>query len=364
MLGLYYARRFLTAFLRVFIIVAGLVFLGDFLENVRRYSSFDDALTRAATSAALRVPTLISQSLPIIVMLAGVTFSVGLARFNEFIVSRAAGLSALRSLFPTMVVALLLGAISVLFFNPFAAYLLEKRETLNAVQQQSEPTISVNENGYWMRQTSEAGHMILWADRAENNGRALRQVTAIDYNAEGQAITRLQADVALLDDNQWIFSKGKRWDLRPQIPNPELFSKTFSLMRIPTSITPDQILGGFPAPETISVWELPQFSAQIEEAGFSALKYHVHFQSELARPLLFLAMVAIGMMFTLQNARLGNLGVAVLLALGCGFGLHFLQSFSKTLGDAGEIAAVIAAWFPAIAACFLALATFLHLEDG
>ncbi|MEH6360740.1 MAG: LptF/LptG family permease, partial [Amylibacter sp.] len=90
----------------------------------------------------------------------------------------------------------------------------------------------------------------------------------------------------------------------------------------------------------------------------------VHLQIELARPILFAAMILIGAVFTLQNARLGNLGISVLLALLCGFSLHFLQNLARTLGEAGEIPIFFAAWAAPLAALLTALALFLHLEDG
>lgn len=365
MLGIYYARRFLVSFFRVFLVVAGLIFVGDFIDNIRDYSSFDDGLKRAAIVASLHVPSLMTQALPIIAMLAGISFSVGLARFNEFIISRAAGQSALRSLTPTLATATLLGVLTVIFFDPFAGYLLNVREDYkNSIAPKSAQTISVSENGYWMRQTTDAGHMILWAKSAEDNGQVLRDVTALTYDDEGRAVGRFQTNVAFLKEEHWIFAKGKEWNLRPEIGNPELSATTFNLLRVPTSITPEQILDGFPNPETLSLWTLPSLTERIERAGFSALNYKVYFQTELARPLLFLAMVAVGMMFTLQNARLGNMGTSILLALCFGFALHFLQNFAKTLGNAGEIAIPVAAWFPPVAACLLALSVFLHLEDG
>jgi len=80
--------------------------------------------------------------------------------------------------------------------------------------------------------------------------------------------------------------------------------------------------------------------------------------------LLFLAMLAIGAVFTLKNARMGNLGMAMFYALAFGFSLYFLQNFANTLGDAGQVPAFISAWFPSLAALFVATAFLLHFEDG
>jgi lipopolysaccharide export system permease protein len=85
---------------------------------------------------------------------------------------------------------------------------------------------------------------------------------------------------------------------------------------------------------------------------------------ELARPLMLIAMMIIGAAFTLQNARAGNLGVSVFLALICGFSLYFLQNVAMTLGEAGEIPVFAAAWAPPLAAVLFAVGLFLRFEDG
>ena len=66
----------------------------------------------------------------------------------------------------------------------------------------------------------------------------------------------------------------------------------------------EQIRESFASPETLSVWELPQFIAQAEEAGLSAARHKVHWYSILATPFLFLAMIMIAATFSLRTARL------------------------------------------------------------
>ncbi|PIB24899.1 hypothetical protein BFP76_06990 [Amylibacter kogurei] len=360
MLGLYFARRYLVAFVRVFLIVAALMFLADLLENVSRLGSVENATKRAFQLAGLNVSSLISQALPIIIMLASISFSVSMARSNEFVVSRAVGMSALKSLLLTAILAVSLGICSILFFEPFANEMLEKRNTLrNANKTQ---TVAVNDTGFWLRQKSQKGNMIVQAAAANDNGKILRDVTLLDFDQTGLAVDRYFATVAFLNNEELVLTDVKHWDV--QSGNPENTAQTPAIKRFPTTITPAQILDGFPAPETIAIWALPKFAKQIEDAGFSSLKYRMQFQMSLARPLLFLAMFVIGTVFTLKNARMGNLGLAMLYALSFGFSLYFLQNFAKTLGEAGQVAVIMAAWFPALAACLMALAMFLHLEDG
>jgi lipopolysaccharide export system permease protein len=361
----YFNRKFIFAFIRVFLIIGFLVFFVDTMENVRALSSAGITFSKAAALASTRSPLFISEAMPIIVMLSGLTFCVGLARSNEFIVSRAAGVSSLKSLGFPIATAFLIGLISILFLNPLVATFSTYYDTLkNDYLGRAGKTVTVNENGFWLRQKTENGHIVIIADQATQNGKSLRDVTLLIYDQNNRDIGRIAATTAILSHGEWILIRTKKWDLSAPSGNPEANSVTKPILRIPTTITSQQILEGYPKPETVVIWDLPKFIKAMDNAGFSSLQHRVHLQIELARPILFAAMIIIGAVFTLQNARLGNLGVSVLMALLCGFSLHFLQNLARTLGEAGEIPIFFAAWAPPLAALLAALALFLHLEDG
>jgi len=361
----YFTKKFGSSFLRVFLIIGLLVFFIDTLENIRSLSSKDVAYSKALVLASIRSPSFIREVMPIIVMLAGLTFCVGLARSNEFIVSRAAGVSALKGMLFPMSTAFMIGMISILFLNPLvASFSTHYDRVKNEYLGRETKTLVINQDGFWLRQKNESGHIVITALQANQNGTTLRDVTMIEYDADNNVTSRIAAATATLSRDEWVLIRTKTWDLSGTDDNPEANSKHRSVIRIPTTITSDQILEGYPKPETVVIWDLPRFINAMENAGFSSLQHRVHLHMELARPILFAAMLIIGAVFTLQNARLGNLGISVLMALLCGFSLHFLQNLAKTLGDAGEIPIFFAAWAPPIAAFLAAIALFLHLEDG
>ena len=361
----YFTKKFISAFIRVFLIIGLLIFFVDTMENIRSLSHVGINLTKAIALASTRSPSFIREAMPIIVMLSGLVFCVGLARSNEFVVSRAAGVSALKGLGLPIATASLIGLVSILFLNPLVATFSTYYDSLkNDYLGRPDKTITVNENGFWLRQKTETGYIVITANQATQNGNSLRDVTMVEFDLDNKAKKRISAATAVLSNNEWVLIRTKIWNLSAANGNPEANSDLKSIMRVPTTITSEQILEGYPKPETVVIWDLPKFIIAMENAGFSSRQHRVHLQIELARPILFAAMILIGAVFTLQNARLGNLGISILLALLCGFSLHFLQNLARTLGEAGEIPIFFAAWAAPLAALLTALALFLHLEDG
>lgn len=364
-LSFYFAKRFFGSFLRVISVLSLLIFVLQSLESTRRMAKYGADFWQSTELAALNTPALILNSMPIIIMLSGLTFCVGLARSNEFVVTRAAGVAALRAMIPPAVVALLIGLVTIFSLNPVAALLAKKHDTLRLeYTQASTGKVSFGNNGFWLRQKDNVGHTVLHAQSANTRGTSLRETTALKFDENGQLVRRIFSRTAILREGEWVFTNGKEWTTGRRWLNPERAAKTFEILRFPTDITPAQILEGYPKPETVPIWNKLDTIKAIGDAGFSTLPHRIHLNMELARPLMLMAMMVIGAAFTLQTSRMGNLGVSVFLALICGFSLYFLQNLAMTLGEAGEIPVFAAAWAPPLAALLFAVGLFLRFEDG
>ncbi|MDW3116707.1 MAG: LptF/LptG family permease [Roseovarius pacificus] len=136
-------------------------------------------------------------------------------------------------------------------------------------------------------------------------------------------------------------------------------------MPVPSELTQDRIADSFGRPEYVSISNLPFFSIrQLEGSGFSARRYAVWFQMELARPLFLTALVILAASFTMRHTRLANTGVSVLVAIMLGFGLHYIRNFAQILGENGQIPVLLAAWAPPVASLLLAVGILLHMEEG
>ncbi|PLS20333.1 LPS export ABC transporter permease LptG [Neptunicoccus cionae] len=361
----YFAKRFLGAFVRVFAVLALLIFVLETLENIRGLSKHGVDFGQAAWLAAFSSPELVLQAMPIIVMLGGLTFCVGLARSNEFVVTRAVGVSALKAMVAPSLSAFGLGLAAMLVLNPLSAFFAIQHDSIRETYTNSNTkTVSFSEDGFWLRQKDADGHTVIHAESANSRGTSLRGATALEFDAEGQLVSRLYSRTAILREGEWVFTNGKYWRTDRTTANPESTSEVFEIKRFPTDITPEQILEGYPKPEAVPLWDKWRTIRAIGDAGFSTLPHRIHLNMELARPLMLMAMMIIGAAFTLQNARMGNLGVSVFIALICGFSLYFLQNLAMTLGEAGEIPVFAAAWAPPLAANLFAVGLFLRFEDG
>ncbi len=363
-LDLYFARRFLRAFLIVGGAFAGLLVMLETVEQVRRFDTSALGLGEALELAALSAPENFYSILPLITLLATLVLCLGLARSSELVVARASGRSALVSLVGPAAAALVLGALAVAALNPIVAATSIAYEARSAAYSGRDASVlSVSDEGLWLRQGGEAGQTVIRAARAGRDGTRLFGVTFLDFSPEGVPLRRIEADEAQLVPGAWEIVGAKDWPLATA-ENPERDATLHATLRLPTDLTLERIRDSFGTPSAVPIWDLPAFIAQLEAAGFSARSHRVWFQKELALPLFLLAMVLVGAGFTMRHARFGQSGQLVLLALILGFGLYMLRNLALVLGENGQIPAALAAWSPPIVGILFSLGVLLHLEDG
>ena len=362
----YILRGFLRAVLIVFAVIAFILSLFAFVENLRRFGETDASTGDIVSITLLQAPEALYQVFPLVLMLASLLTFLRFARTSELVVIRAAGVSALRLIAIPVFASLVLGVVFVGVVNPFVAASIKRGLALGDEFRHGDASmLSFSSDGVWLRQADtqgETGQTVIQAERGNADGSVLSQVRLYRFDSAGTLYARIDAPTARLGAEVWILEDATVWVATED----GRFDRISSGDRIelPTELTSQQILESFSRPEMVGFWALGAFISQMEDSGFSGQRHRLFLQSELAKPALFAAMVLIGSAFALRPTRFGQTGVMILLAILAGFSLYFLKDFAETLGAQGQIPLIVAAWTPPVAAILLALGLLLHLEDG
>ena len=365
----YVARRFAAMALLMVLSLSALVALFDLIELLRRAATRPEAnFALVSQIAALRVPYVAMQILPFAVLLGGIIAFWRLTRFSELIVARAAGISAWGFLAGPVLVALLLGLGASTALSPLSSAMLARAERLDQLYLRNVGGITALAGGrLWLRQADEGlqpqGVAIIsgrpMATRELRPGEALRlaEVTIWRLSAEDRPLARIEAASALLQPGRWRFEGA-------MVFGAERVAGVPQSLDFPTELTPERIENSFATPDTLSLWALPEFIKILEDAGFSAIRHRLHFQSLLALPLLAIAMALLAAGFSMRSARRGGVARMIAGGISAGFALFVLDKITGEFGEAGTLPVILAAWAPAGAGFLLAAALLLHLEDG
>ncbi|VFU10733.1 Permease YjgP/YjgQ family protein [Methylocella tundrae] len=356
-LGRYFSARFLTLIMAVFLTVCGMIFVVDFVEMLRRTNDMVGASTRSvAVLSLLRAPSASEQLMPFCVLCGAMAAFLDLTRKLELLVARAVGVSVWGFLVPPVAIAIIIGVGSVTLFNPVSAMMKQRADRIET-QIFGRVTQADPESGIWLRQKGVDGEAIIKAKSASRDGSHIASVTAYVYDRRGKFEAEVEARRGELQPGVWRLENARIF-----MPGEEI--QEVSAYLLATNLTPEQVAKGPVAPDSVPFWDLQAMRRETDRAGLDSTGFKLQFQSLLARPLLFVAMVLIAAAFSLRFFRFGGIGKMVGGGVATGFVLYVATKLVGDLGGAGLLSAPVAAWSPAIVASMLGALALLNQEDG
>ena len=365
-LTLYICTRFLKGLLWSFGAILFLVFLIDGSDQLNFMSSRNIHISAGIKSTLLRAPSIIMDAIPLVIMLAGLSTFINLSRASELVVIRSAGRSAIRILFAPIVLTMLIAIFCTTVGNPIVSSSLKYSEGfLQNLGLKPRSFMSVTGQEIWLREMALNKQTVIKAGQTNFEGQVLFDLTIFEFDGEDTLTRRISAERGALDSGMWVLHDVVIWTLNLDGPIDKAFKiERFKTIQIETTLSRTQIIDSFSDPKAINFWKLPSFIKKLESSGFTALRHKVFYLSELSRPLFFVAMLLIGASFALRPARFGQTGILTVLSVASGFLLFSIKRVAESLGAAGEIPLVLAAFGPSISGVLLAIGLLLHLEDG
>lgn len=359
-LGFYFARIFALWIAGIFLAVAALVFLLDYIEVVRQNSTIKNfSLIVSAEISLLRIPVILEQIIPFAVLLGAMAAFMTLSRRIELIVGRAIGLSVWQFAFPGATFAFLLGICTSTLFNPFAVAMHLQSDLLtDAVRGTHVALLTQGTDITWARQKTPSGHSILHVASISPDGTRLYSPTLWDFDQNGSLVRRIDAHDAVLADHTWHLGEPMVTDaITGRIERPASLDE-------PTDVTATQIRESLGNPENVSFWSLPETVRHALDSGLPAYRFRLKLQEHFAKPLFLVAMVGIAAAVGLGLTRSGGTGIRILGGVVSGFVLYVISKVTGDLGGVGLIAPEMAAWTPPVVAMLFAVTVLLYREDG
>ena len=359
-LSLYIGMRFLIAIFAVFGLCTVLIFMIDFVEMLRQAGKYGSVSGwTLAWITMLRLPAYTEMLLPFAVLVGSIGALLMLARKSELAVMRAGGMSVWQFLRPGIAVALMLGVVSSIAFNPLAAKARDSAERLYSEAFGREPTGSLGKGrgGPWLRQDGLDGQSVLSAASARRRGTELTSVTAFVYDKAGVFTERVDAKSAKLEEGYWVLQDALVSGVGRQ---PESFGKYL----LSTYLTPERAADAFGSIISVSFWELPDLIYVADKAGLSTASLRTQYELLLTRPLLCIAMVFLAATVSLRSFRSGGIQTMVVTGMVGGFGFFLFAEISRQVGTSGLAPVWAAVWVPVLLAILCSVTVLLHQEDG
>ena len=348
----------LVGFIALFLVV-------DFIEKISEFVTREIPLSSIALYFLAQIPNVLVLLLPVGVLASVLITLVLLARNSEIIALKGSGVSLFR-LSRTLISAGL--ALTVLVF---------------LVGNLVTPLTSSVTNRIWEgqvrhRRAAEAPAVVedVWL-------KDVRLFERLDSYDEGRS-SALGLTIIMLDEN---LDLDRRLEAERGYFSPNglrLFGvreKKYAAReagRAPSfnySESEEIFLPGFPSPppglgrgalqssDEMSVGALSEAIRNLEAEGFNPVRQSVDLQFKFSAPFSSIIMIMVGLPLGFWRERGGSVAVGLVLGLALSFVYLVTQELSRTMGYAGLLPPLIAAWLPNIFFGLLGMYLFSHLRQ-
>jgi lipopolysaccharide export system permease protein len=331
----YVAREFVRLFL-LFAFAAPILFvIGDWTDNINRYSDRGLGLDSVALGYLYRMPLFVSWSFPVAALVATVFTVSNMARHSEMSAAKAGGISFFRALavLPVLGVLLTVASLGLSELVPITERL--RKEVMREV----EPTSNAMRHEFVY--AGPDGHVYtirrLILQAAQIGG------LSIDHQ-RGDVRTYVSAADAYYDSLGWRIENGYVRRFVGLRGSEQAFR--FRQLRIDSfRETPEHLMARPKDPEEMRYAELGTFIATLERSGVRPAKLVVERAQKIAIPVATLVIILFGAPLAMTSSRGGpaygigvSLGITVLYML--------LFKVTGAAGAAGAIPPIWAAWIP------------------
>ncbi|MBF0281778.1 MAG: LptF/LptG family permease [Zetaproteobacteria bacterium] len=298
----------------------------------------------------LKTPMIVSQFMPIILLLSIAIYIAEISHHLEIVAIRASGMAVTHIYMPIIGVAFI-AAMSTFALNEWVTPVTNQRlDVMERVYVHHQPAVS-SATEQWLK---DDHRFIRLTPLTENQFAILMLETGI----HGEWKRRLEAVNGIYREGQWYLS-----DIYISQPDrSEGFKITHQdAMIIPSLVGPDT--AEVPSPSQMRLVELYRYGRHLKDAGLAASQYIFSFHQKIAAPFacLIMAILAVSLCMHMgSRISAASLGMGSAIIMGLLFYVFGLTSSMLAVGE--RLPAAYAAWMPNM--IFIGIAGFfvLHKE--
>jgi len=349
----YISQQIIRYFGATFALVTVIYMIADFFEKIDNLMESGLPVSKAALYFLSRIP--VEHLIPASTLLSVMVVFGLMNKHNEIIALKTGGVSIYR----LMKAPFVLGVLFSLVLLMFSEILL--------------PIVRSNANRIWLEEVKNVQVNAQRQDIWLKGQRAIYHIQFFDpvrmrafdvslsfFDADFKITRRIDAREGEYLEEQWVFS-----DVMEQVRHPEDGSfavRNLDQLILPLDFEPLDLKHVVKDSDEMSLPELADYIQTAKSEGYDATPYRVDLHAKIAYPLVCVILSIIAVSIAGRGRRGENLAIVVVTGIGLAFCFWALHGFSLSLGYAGMLPPLIAAWLPNFIYFFTAAVLLMRAE--
>jgi lipopolysaccharide export system permease protein len=339
----YIINEYIKSLFVVIAVMLSIVLLINLLDEFNFFKSKKDLkFIFFLIFTILKIPNLLINLFPFIVLFGGIVFYLKIYNHNEVISLRVMGYSNIQIILIPALTSFVIGYIIVFLIVPFSSSMFRYYEDLRSEYNETKNLVFVNETGIWILDKNEKEKNIIRIDKISKDFSVVSQITIYNYDSSNNFIKRIDADEGFIKDKNWqlnkvhIFSSNKK-------SNKENYLNNYNYT---SNININELKNVYKNTDTTSLLDIKKEMSILEDKGYSTVDLRIRYQKLISFPIYLLAMsILSGLMIinlgkTSNYLKYGSYGVIISVMI------YFLNDLSITIAKSGIISVDFSVWIP------------------
>jgi lipopolysaccharide export system permease protein len=290
----------------------------------------------------LKIPNLLINLFPFIVLFGGIVFYLKIYNHNEVISLRVMGYSNIQIILIPALTSFIIGYIIVFLIVPFSSSMLRYYESLRSEYNETKNLVFVNETGIWILDKNEKEKNIIRIEKISKDFSVVNQITIYNYDSSNNFIKRIDATEGFIKDKNWQLNKVYIISANKK-NNKENYLNNYNYT---SNVNISELKNVYKNTDTTSLLDINKEMMILEDKGYSTIDLRIRYQKLISFPIYLLAMsILSGLMIinlgkTSNYLKYGSYGVIISVII------YFLNDLSITIAKSGIISVDFSVWIP------------------
>ncbi len=339
----YIINEYIKSLFVVIAVMLSIVLLINLLDEFNFFKSKKDLkFIFFITFTILKIPNVLINLFPFIVLFGGIVFYLKIYNHNEVISLRVMGYSNIQIILIPALTSFVIGYIIVFLIVPFSSSMLRYYEDLRSEYNETKNLVFVNETGIWILDKNEKEKNIIRIEKISKDFSAVSQITIYNYDSSNNFIKRIDATEGFIKDKNWQLNKV--YIISSNIKNNKVnYLNTYNYT---SNVNINELKNVYKNTDTSSLLDINKEMSILEDKGYSTTDLRIRYQKLISFPIYLLAMsILSGLMIinlgkTSNYLKYGSYGVIISVII------YFLNDLSITIAKSGIISVDFSVWIP------------------
>lgn len=328
------AKYFLLSLLSILCIFIAIDYLGtmdDFIEA-------GISLLRAFEYVVLKIPFIITQAMPVILLMA-ILIVFGLMSINnEMIIINSSGISIYVLVKPVFVLSVVAALISLYLTEYIVPFTMLKANNIKYQEIKKISTAKFRNYNIWFK----SHRMITHIKYFNPSNSTIFGLSRYFFDDDFKLIRRIDAQEGVFKDDHWKLHNCMVQKLDKN--NGTYHIALHTSLQEDLQLNPDDFLQGIQNAVEMNFRDLMALVRKVETEGYDATTYRVDLYAKSAYPFTCIILALVGISLTARKKLKEGLAISITYGIGIGFLYYVFHNLCISLGYGGVLPSLLSAW--------------------